>query len=488
MSEVKTNNYLLSNNPNISGKLIEYDEFYLTHENNTIYKLILAQKEEGIIIQSKKYLTSFNLTDFLSIIQKDFKHISDLYIFFLYLFKENKVSIKKIIIGMEMELEIKLKNKGSIILLLKYSKENDDFNYLELINKNIVLEAEIIKLKNEIIQIKEIYKENKGPQNLRELTELTKDSYSDDVSDNTFTVFQSIHDFIFLVYSTKNKSIKCYDLVEQQIIIEIKNAHKDFITNFRHYPDKKNKRDIIMTISCGDRNIKLWDALNWECILDLKEIYMEGFIYSSSFLEVSNDDYLVTSNYNYYNSPGYVRVYDFKGKLIKEIESSNENTSYIDTYYDEKDHNNYIITGNSNRVVAYIYEQNIEYKEYKDNYNNNHLSIIIHKSEEILKLIESCYDGNIRIWNFYTGILLIKIQISNNWLYGICVWNDSYLFVGCSDKTIKLMELKDGFIAKNMKGHNNSVLTLKKFNHPKYGDCLLSQGYNEDQIKLWILQ
>ena len=38
-----------------------------------------------------------------------------------------------------------------------------------------------------------------------------------------------------------------------------------------------------------------------------------------------------------------------------------------------------------------------------------------------------------------------------------------------------------------MKGHFNSVLTIKKIKHPKYGDCILSQGYNEDQIKLWII-
>ena len=38
-----------------------------------------------------------------------------------------------------------------------------------------------------------------------------------------------------------------------------------------------------------------------------------------------------------------------------------------------------------------------------------------------------------------------------------------------------------------MKGHFNSVLTIKKIKYPKYGDCILSQGYNEDQIKLWII-
>ena len=154
--------------------------------------------------------------------------------------------------------------------------------------------------------MKEIYDDNKGPQNLKILSEITKDSYSDDVSDNTFTVFKSIHDYFLLIYSTKNKSIISYDLIKQQKIIEIKNSHTDFITNFRHFFDKKNIRDIIMSISCSDRNIKLWNTDNWECILDLKNIYNEGFIYSSTFLDDNNNNYLITSNYNHYNTPGYI--------------------------------------------------------------------------------------------------------------------------------------------------------------------------------------
>ena len=39
---------------------------------------------------------------------------------------------------------------------------------------------------------------------------------------------------------------------------------------------------------------------------------------------------------------------------------------------------------------------------------------------------------------------------------------------------------------KIFKGHDNIVLTLKKINHPKYGECLISQGYEHDNIKLWI--
>ena len=47
-----------------------------------------------------------------------------------------------------MQLEANL-DKENIIFILKYHKENKDFNYMELINKNLTLEKEITTLKNE---------------------------------------------------------------------------------------------------------------------------------------------------------------------------------------------------------------------------------------------------------------------------------------------------------------------------------------------------
>ena len=41
-------------------------------------------------------------------------------------------------------------------------------------------------------------------------------------------------------------------------------------------------------------------------------------------------------------------------------------------------------------------------------------------------------------------------------------------------------------VVKNLKGHNNDVVTVKKVKHPKYGECLISQGSSNDNIKLWI--
>ncbi len=78
--------------------------------------------------------------------------------------------------------------------------------------------------------------------------------------------------------------------------------------------------------------------------------------------------------------------------------------------------------------------------------------------------------------------MLKKINIINKKLYGICLWNNNNLFVGCEDKTIKLININNDKIIKSLSGHEGSVITIKKIIHPKYGECLISYG---EDIILW---
>ena len=51
-----------------------------------------------------------------------------------------------------------------------------------------------------------------------------------------------------------------------------------------------------MSASCFDNNIKVWDANNWDCILNLTKINKEGILLSSCFLNINNNIYVVTSS------------------------------------------------------------------------------------------------------------------------------------------------------------------------------------------------
>ena len=60
--------------------------------------------------------------------------------------------------------------------------------------------------------------------------------------------------------STENKSIITLNLINNKKIIEIKNAHNNYITNLRHYLDKNNNRDLLLSVSNVDFNIKIWNV------------------------------------------------------------------------------------------------------------------------------------------------------------------------------------------------------------------------------------
>ena len=508
-SYIKDNYYLTEN-------IIDYEEYYLIKENNA-YKFIIYKTKSDIIIKCNNYEIELNNNNFSMInnIKLILNSINDIYDFIINLFKENKVIIKNIINNKIIILLLKIYNdykEKNIEILLVYNKEYKS-NYKDIIinelNNNFTnLKYEIFKLKNEInilknelIKLKNsnnkfktknllISKENKNnsnPQDIQFFKDLTKDSFNDDFSfDNTFSLFKSINDIIFLIYSNKDKSIISYDLINEKKINKIKNAHNMTITNFRHYLDTLFRRDLILSISTDDNNIKLWNINDFQCLINIKNINQKGFLFSACLLKENNNSYILSSNSNL-NDCESIKVFNFKGNKINEINDSKNSTYFIDTYYDYRLSKNYIVTGNIGCVKSYDYSRNKLYHKYCDNNNKlEHHSIIINNSEIVMiKLIESSVDGNIRIWNFHSGELLNKLKVCDTYLNGICIWNNDYIFVGCSDKSIKLIKLKKLIIVKYLNGHNKTVSTIKKINHPQYGDCLISQGY-DNQIKLWI--
>ena len=328
---------------------------------------------------------------------------------------------------------------------------------------------------------------NKIPKNIYLLKEITKDSYAHVILNNTFTIFESINQITYLIYCNKNNSIISYNLENNQIINEIKNQHNEYITNFHHILDKDNKRDLIMTTSLDDNNIRIWNCLNWECILNLPNINTKGYLYSSCFLYTNNNIFIITCNFNLMDDPEAVKIYDIKGTKISEIKNSNKVTYIIESYYDIKNNKNYIITGTLGSVISYDFESKELYHEYKDNNEVTHLGFLIHERKNVINLIESGFDGNIRLWNFHTGNLIKKIKICK-WLTSLCLLNDDVLLVGCYDKSIKVVDIKNGVVINCLKGHTDWVLTLKTINLSNYGKCLISHGRKNDQIKIWIIE
>ena len=332
--------------------------------------------------------------------------------------------------------------------------------------------------------------DNSNPQDIIFLNNIINDSYSNYRFVDTFCVFTSINNILYLIYSNENNSIISYNLIDNKKINIIRNAHDKYICSFRHFLDNIKMRDLIMSISSDDNNIKLWNIINLELILNIQSIYNNGALYSACFLNNNNQNYIITSN-SYISSQESIKVLDFKGNLIQEINDSKDDVFFIDIYYDNDLFKNFILTSNRGYSKSYDYNENKLYHKYNEdnnNYHHNwHNNIVINKIKKIIELIESSDDGYIRIWNFHSALLLKKIKVNNKRLVEICMWNNDYIFVGSNDKTIKLIELNNGNIIKELKGHDGVVFSIKTIIHNKYGKCLISQG-SDDIIKLWIIK
>ena len=233
-------------------------------------------------------------------------------------------------------------------------------------------------------------------------------------------------------------------------------------------------------------NLRVWDAKKWQCILYINKVYNECVLYSACMLNDNDNYYVVASSCNYFGDSELIKIFDLNGTKIKEINDSIDATLFIDIYYDKKNSKKYIITANKNYLKSFDYSKNISYHKYYDDKNGAHFKYLIDDRKDIVKLFDSCEDGKVRIWNFHTGDLLNKINISRQCLYDKCFWNENYLLVACQDKEIKILDLNKNEVVKSLTGHNNHVVSIKKLNHIKYGECFISHGFENDQIKIWI--
>ena len=431
--------------------LIEYKEYDIIKDNNS-YNIRVEKYKNEIIIKYKNCEKKLNTYDLSMIIKLILTSINETYSFIIKSFENNKVFIKEIVPNIEIKL---------LFLIKTFGQEK---------------EIEIKLEKKKKIEF------SSNPKNIQFFKELAQ-SHFNTAFDNVFTIFKSMDDILYFIFSEEN-SIISYNLIDFKKINEIRNAHQKIITNLRNYLDYFNKRDLIMSLSKSDNFLKIWD-IDFDCLISIQKVNNIGVLYSACFLQNSNDIFIITSNLNYHGDSEYIKVFDLNGKFKKKINESNKKTYFIDSYYDKKLSKNYIITGNDDFTLSYDFDNNIKYHKYfdknNDEFNNSHISLIINDLEEIIKLIESCFDGNIRIWNFHSGELLDKIHVDDIRLYGICLWNKNYLFVGSDN--LKLIDLSRGNIIECFKGHCGPVQTIIKIFHPKYGECLISKS---SEIKLWI--
>ena len=140
-------------------------------------------------------------------------------------------------------------------------------------------------------------------------------------------------------------------------------------------------------------------------------------------------------------------------------------------------------------MKSYDFKSNkVYHKYYYDLGWNTGLINIFKEEDDIVRLLESDGKSIIRVWNFHSEEFLKEINIKElKNIYGFCFFDNKYLFIGCKDNNIKLIDLRNGKVINNLNSHKDLVICIKKIMHPYYGECLIT-GDSSGIIKLWFFK
>lgn len=309
-------------------------------------------------------------------------------------------------------------------------------------------------------------------------------------------IFKAFNDIFYIIYiKYESNSIYYYNLIKEQLICEVKQAHSDTIEDIKYILDKKNKRDLIMTISL--QKIKIWN-INLECITDINKnnnninkICLISYINNNNYIHIIESSNEVP-----------ILVYNLDGIKIKEIK--NDETIYsIKSFYDEKSSKSYIILNNVSYLKSYDYDNDKEYIYYFHYTYNDIFKILINDKKEETQLIGigQAYPFII-IWNFHSGEKLYDIYLKGNVFSAFntiiisypFLWDETHLCFGssndigkgrCGVYNLKLFDLKTLKVCDNLINLEHKRISLvKKIEHPIYGDCLITKIFS-DEIGLW---
>ena len=414
------------------------------------------------------------------------------------------------------KLSKRKKNINEIISSKRYKpKENQEkLNEESIMLNNTKDSKEISQEKNN--ELMPLFKLN--PKDIKNYSILL-DNVSEDsnnFSQDVFLIFKSfITDIYYLVYDSKDNIIISYDLFNNKKLAEIKynnnekkdyryiyikSLKKDYISCFKYIYDSNNKRDLLMSINATSNGIRVWNFNTFSLLVEIKNINKSGYLNSACFINDGKNIYIATSNHRFTSKKVEpIKIFDLEGKKVKEINNSNENISYMSSYYDKKENKILILASFTKYIKAFDFRDNKTIYLFKDKYTPYNRNFIIHEHEKNTMLYEAASDGYIRIWDFNNAELIKRIKVDEHrdeneetGAFGICLWNNDVIFVGIhkkivvinikTEEIISILEYKFEPIHMD---HFKDMISLKKIEHPKYGECLISKSYGESKIGIW---
>ena len=291
---------------------------------------------------------------------------------------------------------------------------------------------------------------------------------------------------LYLITADDNSAISITRLRDNQLVKSL-GGNKGNINMIRHFYNQKNQRDYLI-VSFKDSNVKLWDLTdNYNLKYSLNIHYSENTSIFSCLLYFPEnyDDYLITSSNNN-EGEDYTKIYNFEnGSFIKNL----ENTNRVDIYYlllwNKNDDKDYLIQCSNRCVLIHDLKTKELMKIFQSENSTIHNSACIIRKNNIDYLYVGNVNGIIDIWDLNNlqqkGIITYK----KSYFYHLISWNNKYILVaekfsGC----IVVIDTTLNKVINVIKVDETFVNSLKKMNHPIYGESLLSYDFN-NKIILW---
>lgn len=321
-----------------------------------------------------------------------------------------------------------------------------------------------------------------NPQDLEFKETLTNKCLKSYTIDSIFDAYTAFDGNSYLASSLLSSyNIEIYNLQNNSISAVLKGLTSQLYI-IRHYAQYSTSIDYLLATTTG-KSLKVWNLKTYSECLTINNCHIGSYMYSSLLLfdDKEKNNYVVTCSPN-----DYIKLWNFEnGEFIRDIGTKNDYTYFINSW--RHDSKNYIINANADSVKIYgIDKINEIYGEYSGTQRTWHMSAFVEKINDIETLFESDGNGYVRLWNLENNTLIKNIHCPSCSLRGLCLWNQQYIIAASSDKSFKIIDFTKEKCVSSIKGqHFNSLCTVKKIRHPKYGESLLS-GSIDGSIKLWI--
>ena len=374
-------------------------------------------------------------------------------------------------------------------------ENNINMKFNELQNIKINKTIHDIKYENKIN-----YEFKKDPKNLKFKENITTTNTSWGWND-MFEIFISYKDNKEYLVSpnAKNHKLDIFSLINNQLITSL-SGHNNIIRTIRYFINNKNKMEYL--ISADDNKILIiWDITNYFNIKYKINTKYGSDIFSCLLIFPHNRDnnYIITTTYNKSGNDedSATKLYSLNnGNFIKYINNTNNNyIYYLISWYHKRNNKYYIIQFSYKKIIINNLLEDELYSELINVINepeDNHFSGFIYFKDNIDYLCSSTSNGFINIWDLYDK-KIFKVINTNGYIYGSCLahiikWDKKYIIVAdFYNKSFKIIDIDNDSIFNINPEHKDKLVCVKKINHPKYGESLLSASQDET-IKLWTIE